>query len=477
MTVFEDAEARFTDAQERELLGGARRTPYWLENTSRPAARRPLAEDARCDLVVVGGGYTGLWTALLAKERDPERDVVLLEAKRIGWAASGRNGGFCEASLTHGASNGIRRLPDEYERLAELGQQNLDQLAETVSRYAMDCDFQMSGVLRTATEPHQVEWLRTAARDDAHARFLSAEDLAAEVCSPLYQAGLFESQGTAIVHPAKLAWELARVCEELGVRIFEGTLVERIVADAGAVSVKTPGGVVRAQRVALGTNVFPSLIRKERKYTIPLYDYALMSNPLSEQQAAQLGWAAQYGITDLNNRFHYSRLTTDADGRLRILYGGYDAIYHYGGRVKPQYDQRDASFRRLAAHFAATYPYLADLGFSHKWGGAIDTCSRFFPFFATQHDGRVAHTAGFTGLGVGATRFAAGVMVDLLDGRSTELTRMDYVTKKPLPFPPDPFAFVGARLSYSEMARADRHEGKRGLWLRTMDAVGLGFDS
>ncbi|KAB1662462.1 FAD-dependent oxidoreductase [Pseudoclavibacter chungangensis] len=477
MLSYDRAERDIPIERVRASLAGASPTPYWLDDPRRPAALPALAADVTTDLAVVGGGYTGLWTALMAKERDPGRRVVLLEGNRIAWAASGRNGGFCETSLTHGESNGRTRLPDEVDLLDELGARNVREMVETIARYGMDCEWDPVGVLTVATEPHQIDWLREEAAETPGTTFLDGPAVRAEVDSPLYLEGLRDPGDGAMVSPAHLAWELRRVCLELGVEIFEHTPVRKLHADEHVIRLETDGGTVHATDVALGTNVFPALLPAARLYTIPVYDYALMTEPLSDEQLASIGWAGRYGISDLNNRFHYSRLTRDHEGRTRILYGGYDPVYHFGGRIKRSYDQRPETFEKLAAHFAATYPQLDGLRFSHAWGGAIDTCSRFFSFFATAHRGRVTHAAGFTGLGVGATRFAANVMLDLLSGEETERTRLELVRTKPIPFPPEPFASIGAGISLAEMARADRNEGRRGLWLKTMDAVGLGFDS
>jgi glycine/D-amino acid oxidase-like deaminating enzyme len=161
----------------------------------------------------------------------------------------------------------------------------------------------------------------------------------------------------------------------------------------------------------------------------------------------------------------------------RILWGGYDAVYHYGRRLAPSLDQRPATFDRLAGHFFETFPQLEGLRFSHQWGGAIDTCTRFCAFYGTAHRGRVAYALGFTGLGVGATRFGAQVMLDLLDGRDTERTQLQMVREKPLPFPPEPLAYTGIQLTRWALARADQRGGRRNLWLQTLDKAGLGFDS
>ncbi|MGP3920641.1 FAD-dependent oxidoreductase [Nonomuraea sp. 10N515B] len=240
-----------------QALADAEPTPFWLDDPDRPGALPALTGEQRCDLAVVGGGYSGLWTTLLAKERDPSLDVVVVEAREIGWAASGRKGGFCSASLTHGLDNGLARWPGEMETLERLGRDNL----------------------------------------------------------------------------------------------------------------------------------------------------------------------------------------------------------------------------KRADHFFATFPQPEDLRFTHAWGGVIDTCSRFSVFFGTAYGGRVAYALGFTGLGVGATRFGAEVMLDKLSGKPIERTELSLVRSKPLPFPPDPARSLGIHLTQRALDRADRNAGRRGPWLRALDALGMGFGS
>ena len=276
---------RTREDQFSRLVMAAEPRPFWLDQPGAPPARAPLRGEAAADLVVIGGGFTGLWTALLAKESFPERSVVLVEGHRVGWAASGRNGGFCDASLTHGAVNGRARFGDEFATLQRLGAENLDAIGAAVDRHGIDCDFERTGLIGVAT------------------------------------------------------------------------------------------------------------------------------------------------------------------------------------------------FATLAAHFFATFSQLEGTGFSHRWGGVIDTCSRFCAFFGTAHRGRVAYALGYTGLGVGASRFGARVMLDLLSGEPTELTELRLVRSKPVPFPPEPLAYLGIQATRWSLARADRRAGHRNLWLRALDAAGLGFDS
>ena len=463
-------------------LAEAEQRVFWLDDLADEAKRpRPrLTGERVAQLAIVGGGYTGLWTAVLAKRRYPGAHVVLVEAKTIGWAASGRNGGFCEASLTHGYDNGMSRWPEEMPTLDRLGVENLDAIGAAETEFGMDFEFERNGALGVAVEPHQVEWLHeeveaAAARGDDSLRLLGEAEVRAEVDSPTYLGGVWDTRGSALVHPAKLAAELARVAEELGVEIFERSPVRRIDSpgSTGAVTLVTEGGRVLAQHAVLATNVFPSLLKRNRLMTVPVYDYALMTEPLSGEQLASIGWTNRQGLGDLANQFHYYRLSRDN----RILFGGYDAVYHYGRRVREQYEQRPESYERLAAHFFTTFPQLEGLRFSHRWAGAIDTSTRFCAFFGTARDGRVAYAAGFTGLGVAAARFAAEVMLDQLEQRDNERTRLRMVRERPLPFPPEPAAAIGINATRWSLDRADHTGGRRNMLLKTLDALGLGFDS
>ena len=458
-------------------LAEAEPTPYWLADPAAPEPAAALTGPVSCDLAVVGGGYTGLWTALRARERDPSLDVVLLEADVAGGAASGRNGGFCAASLTHGLGNGLARWPREITTLERLGRENLDGIADTLTRYGIDAEFERTGELDVATEDWQLAGLTELAERAGEAgrslEPLDADAVRAEVNSPTYRGGLRDRDGVALVHPAKLAWGLRRACLAAGVRIFERTPV-RTVEEAGTgLRLRTPYGTVAARTVALGTGGFPAPLRRMRHFIAPVYDYALVTEPLSEERLASVGWRSRTGVGDSGNRFHYYRLTADN----RILWGGYDAIYHFGGAVRAELERRPATFALLADHFFTTFPQLEDVRFTHAWGGVIDTCSRFCAFFGTAHGGRLAYAAGYTGLGVGATRFGADVMLDLLSGEETERTRLAMVRSKPVPFPPEPLRYGVVQLTRWSLARADEREGRRNLWLRALDAFGVGFDS
>jgi glycine/D-amino acid oxidase-like deaminating enzyme len=453
-------------------LSGAEPVPYWLAGPGAPEPAAALTGPVTCDLAVVGAGYTGLWTALRARERDPSCDVVVVEADVAGGAASGRNGGFCSASLTHGLGNGLGRWPGEIATLERLGRANLDAIEDTLRRYGIDAEFERTGELSVATEEWQLAELTDLA-ERAGGDLLDAGAVRAEIDSPTYLGGRWDRDGVAMVHPAKLAWGLRQACLDSGVRIFERTPVRAIEEERGRLRLRTPYGSVTAVHVALGTGGFPAPLRRLRHFIAPVYDYALVTEPLSAERLASIGWRHRQGVGDGGNRFHYYRLTADD----RILWGGYDAIYHYGNAVRAELERRPATYALLAEHFFATFPQLAGVRFTHAWGGVIDTCTRFCAFFGTAHGGRLAYAAGYTGLGVGATRFGADVMLDLLAGEETERTRLAMVRSRPVPFPPEPLRYGAVQLTRWSLARADRRNGRRNLWLRALDAIGAGFDS
>jgi glycine/D-amino acid oxidase-like deaminating enzyme len=458
-------------------LEGASSTPFWLDQPDRPSPRAALRADVDVDLLVVGGGFTGLWAALLALEEQPGRDVVVLDGHRIGWAASGRNGGFCAASLTHGLSNGFERWPDEMPTLLRLGRENLDGLEETVRRYGIECDFERTGELDAAVQPWQLDALREehelARRAGTALQLLDAAATRALVSSPTYLGGLYDPHGVAMLDPARLVWGLADAVERLGGRVHESTRVLELLDLGDRVLARTPSGTVRARKVVLGTNVFPSPVKRYRPYVVPVWDHVLMTEPLSAEQRRSVGWAGRQGVGDAGNQFHYYRLTVDD----RLLFGGYDALYYFGNDMGGRRSRSPRTEAVLAEHLARTFPALDGIAVTHAWGGAIDTCTRFCAFWGTSHGGKVAAVQGYTGLGVGATRFGAQVCLDLLDGRDNERTRLEMVRRKPVPFPPEPFRWAGIQLTRRELARADRNDGRRGGWLRTLDRFGLGFDS
>jgi glycine/D-amino acid oxidase-like deaminating enzyme len=460
----------------------SRPVSYWLrEPAPTGTADPPLAPGARLDVdvAIVGAGFTGLWTALALTDTDPDLRVAVLEMETVSFGASGRNGGFCEASLTHGLGNGIRHFPDELEILEREGIDNLQGLIAFTREHGIDCDLEETGTLALADQPYQVEewraWVDEAAEHGEQLEFLDGEAARAEVHSPLWQAGLYRPPGRdVLLDPAKLCRGLARVARERGVAIHEGTPIRHIARRAGGVTLTSAAGArVRADHAVVATSAYSGWLDRLGSSFVPVYDYALVSEPLTAEQREAIGWRRRQGLSDGNNQFHYFRLTADD----RILWGGYDAIHHPGSRVAPELDARPASFARLEAQFFRAFPQLEGLAFPYRWGGAIDTTSRFTVTFGTLLGGRVVYALGYTGLGVGASRWAGGVVRDMILRPGEDRLRLRLVTSPPIPFPPEPLRSLTVDLVRRELDRADRDGGRRGLILRAMDAIGVGFDS
>jgi len=463
----------------RDLLSfaDANRGSFWHATT--PIEPRPaLAGSERADLAIVGAGFSGLWAALAAKEREPGRDVVVLEADVAGEAASGRNGGFYSASLTHGIANGQQRFSDEMPALERLGLENVAGITSDLDRYGIDCDLETVGTLAVAIEPHEVDELAESIepmRELGHeVEWLDGPDrIQQQLRSPTYLAGLWHKSGEGVLDPGKLVAGLRRAALDAEVTIFENSRVDSLERSGAGVVLRTERGRLEVDRALLATGAHPSPVRRARRYIVPVYDYVLISEPLSRAQLDEIGWTNRQGVSDIGNQFHYYRRV----GADRILWGGFDAVYRYGGPIAPELDDYEPTFARLAQNFFHTFPQLEDLRFSHRWGGAIDTCSRFSAFFGEALGGRVVYVTGHTGLGVAASRFGARTALDLLDRRETEATALRYVQTKPMAFPPEPLRSGVVQLTRNRLAAADRNHGHRGPWLKLLDRLGLGFDS
>ena len=439
----------------------------------------PPDSDGVADVVVVGAGFTGLWTGLALTETDPALQVVVLEAETVAFGASGRNGGFCEASLTHGLANGIRHFPEELERLEAEGLEKLRDLVAFTRANGIDCDLEETGTLTVADQAFQVDefraWVDEAAAHGEHLEFMDRATVESELHSPLWKAGLHRPPGRdVLLDPAKLCRGLARVARERGVRIHERTPVTRLERVAGGVVVTTAVGVrLRADQVVVATSAYSGWLRRLRGLFVPVYDYVLVSEPLTPAERTAVGWERRQGVSDANNQFHYFRLTADD----RILWGGYDAIHHFGSRVAPDLDDRPASYRKLEAQFFHAFPQLEGLGFPYRWGGAIDTTTRFTVTFGQALGGRVTYALGYTGLGVGASRWAGGVVRDFILRPDEDRLRLRIVQSPPIPFPSEPLRSIAIAVVRHELERADRGGGRRSVLLRTLDALGIGFDS
>ncbi|MBY6211399.1 FAD-binding oxidoreductase [Microbulbifer agarilyticus] len=464
-----DEQAR---ADALEALQGTTFFPYWLDAPQRPADEPALQRALNCDLLIVGGGFTGLWAAVQAKEANPERDVVLIEANSIAIGASGRPAAILSTSVMHGLANAQRLFPEDMETLEQLGKDNLDGFRETIERYGIDCDLEWGGELTVAIgdEGHEdIEKEYKLYRHYGHdAHLLDRDAVQQEVNSPLFNGGLWSKQRSGTVHPAKLAWGLKRVAAELGVQIYENTPMVSNQQNKQGVLVKTPQGQVQANKVLLATNAFAAGNRKIRNRVAAIRDRIVVTEPLSEEQMASIGWQNRQGIYDTRTQLNYMRLTADN----RILFGG-RLDYFFGNNTDPEEDKKADPYLRLVDNFYRTFPTLRGIRFSHAWSGPIALTTRMAVHYQSYHGGKMLYAGGYSGFGVTATRFGARVALAMLDDTKVPERNLQFARTQPAFIPPEPFRWIGAKITMYALDTLDEKGGWRIPWVRMVEKMGF----
>jgi len=448
----------------------------WLDSSERPERSSELVGEQRCQLLIVGGGFTGLWAALQGKEKRPDLDIILIEGAEVGDGASGRNGGFMSNSIAHGETNAEYHFPGEAKRLVELGNENLQQILESLDRYGIDACFEETGGLSVTVRPEQNEgmgeWV-DAQQAGEDLVWFDRDAMQDEIHSPTYCGGLWDKRGrNGLVDPAALCWGLKRAVLSLGVRVYEGTPLLKMQTESGGMKIDCPKGTVRCEKVLMGTNAFRNPVAKARRTVIPVWDYAVATEPLTEAQRESIGWKRRQGLSQDVNMFHYYRQTQDD----RITWGGGSTVcYYYGSRRDDSVADPRRRFEKLSQDFFETFPQLEGIRFSHRWSGIIASTTRFCLTPGTAYDGRVSWSIGYTGHGVSAARFGARIGLELLGYEPTDLMEMQFVQEPSMAWPPEPFRWMGVTMTRNALARADRKGGRRGPWLTLLDRLNLGF--
>ena len=459
-----------------EPLAPIERACYWMDGRPvRPAA--PLAGDLDADVAIVGGGFTGFWTALFVKELEPSASVCVLEKSVAGYGASGRNAGIVGETVDHSHELAAAHFGvDEARELARVGRQNLDELERFVAERRIPADFQRPGQLTVALTEAHLPALEEAARAAERVgspgwRLLSRAEARGELASPLYLGALLAPRN-GLVDPVGLVEGLRTEAERQGVRVFEGSAAEGFDFQRDRVVVRTAGGRVRARRAVLATNayshhLFPFLARR----FLPLYDYILVSTPLTPAERDAIGWKRGQGVVDARTFFNYYRLTADG----RILWGTSEAAYFPGNRVDASCDHSPKHYAALRESFRRHFPQIAHLEFPYAWGGPIASTARLTPFFGTL-GGRLSYGLGYTGHGIGSTRIAGRILAHLALERPSPLLELAMVRRKPFPFPPEPLRRLAVAAVTRSLRRVDRGASP-GLMLKALDLLGISFSS
>jgi len=450
---------------------------FWLAGRA-PRRWTELAGAEAVDVGIVGAGLTGLWTALFLKALEPSVTVGVIEQGLAAHGASGRNAGMLSETVDHGHGLAIEHFGEQEARvLAALGERNVAELIAFLGDRGIRCDYEATGRLMVALTPSQVEEAR---RTVATARslgldsftLLDGEAVRAEIRSPLYLGGVRVSGG-GILDPVKLVEGLKAEAERLGVRVWERSPVLRVDAAGAAARIRTASGAVTARRVVLATSAYTHhLVPAVTRRFIPLYDYILVSDPLTAEQHAAIGWRRRQGVTDGRTFFNYYRLTADN----RILWGTSEAAYYPGNRVAAACDHSPPHYAALRESFRRHFPALAALEFPFAWGGPICSTTRMTPYFGRALGDRICYALGYTGHGLGTTRLAGRILAHLALDRPSELLELSLVTRKPFPYPPEPLRRWSVAAVSRALRRVDAGEPPS-LMLRVLERMGIGFSS
>jgi len=450
---------------------------FWLARRPKGEAN-PLVGRRAADIAVVGAGLTGLWTALFLKELAPATEVVVVEQGVAAYGGSGRNAGMLSETVDHSHALAIEHFgEEEARRLARLGETNIAELVAFLAERQIDCDYEPTGRLLAALTPVQLEAARRTVEVAGQLGLttyqpLGKEAIRAEIRSPIYLGGVAVSGGGNL-DPVKLVDGLRREAERLGVTVYERSHVAGLDATDTGVRLRAGGGRVEARRAVLATSAYTHhLLPRVARRMIPLYDYILVSEPLTPAQREAIGWWRRQGISDFRTFFNYYRLTDDD----RILWGTSEAAYYSGNRVAPACDHSPQHYDALRASFRHHFPALAGLEWAYAWGGPICSTTRLTPFFGRALNGRVLYGLGFTGHGLGTTRLAGRILAHLALDRTGELLDLALVRKPPFPYPPEPLRTLAVRAVTRALRRVDAG-GDPGVLLKLLDRMKIGFSS
>lgn len=429
---------------------------YWQE-TERVSLRPGLRGDVSCDVCLIGGGYTSLWTSLMLKAAEPSLDIRILEADYVGAGASGHNDGFVTTTIGHSLSVVVSQFGVEAskEAYAALGLSILE-LIRFCEKNGIDAEIEKNGFYLVATSEAQLRRLdhdvELAAQFGGRSalRVLDAAEMRTRVPSPVIRGGI--AAGGALINPFKLVRGLARVAEAQGVVISDQSRVTDVTTEAGRQVVTTTRGRVTADHVVFATNAYQPAFADFRSSVVPVWSYALVSEPLTDEQLERSEWVSRQGFVEARNFILFGRLT----GENRILFGGGPAPCFLGLSTDPiahlRNDKVEGILRR---EFRRFLPQMADLRWSHFYGGPIAMTRRLVPQVGTLRPGwHFAH--GYCGNGIASTHLAAKSLGDLIRGKDSRYTNLFFVSADQPKVPPAPLTYVGVRSLSGALAAQDR---------------------
>jgi glycine/D-amino acid oxidase-like deaminating enzyme len=440
---------------------------FWLETAGEELAPRPsLPGPLEADVGILGAGFTGLWTAYYLLKQEPSLRVVVLEADIAGFGASGRNGAWCNSAFPVSPSELQRRFGREAARDLLLEMRGaVEEVGRVSEAEGIDAQYFRGGQLRVARGPSQlpaVEQAYESARAlglEGDLRVLDAEETAKRVRITGVRGALYNPH-CATIHPARLARGLAQAVERLGGEIFEQTPATDYEAGGsnGGPQLVTESGGVRASTIVLAGEAYLARLRKLRRQVLPIYSLIVLTEPLSEERWAEIGWQGRECVA--SNRYTVDYLSRTADGR--ILFGGRGAPYHYGSRIEDEYDRHEPTHEMLRRTARDWFPTLQDARFTHSWGGPLAMPRDWMPTMSYDPASGVATARGYTGQGVATANLSGRTLADLILDRQTDITRLPTVNHEPRAWEPEPLRWLGARYVQRGLMRVDDRAERTG---------------
>jgi glycine/D-amino acid oxidase-like deaminating enzyme len=447
---------------------------FWFDSLgAEPRLRPPLPGDCEVDVAIVGGGFTGLWTAYYLMRADPACRVAVLERETAGFGASGRNGGWCVA-LIHGLPYYLERDPQRGAALREAIKASVDEVGAVCSAEGIEADFHKVGGLNLATNARQAERLRSNLEyeweigwKEGDVYWLDPAEVTARIRISSPFGGTFNTN-VAAVNPAKLARGVADAAERRGASIYEQTTV--LAVEPGRV--RTSHGMVRAPRIVMALDAHVTRLPGCRRNLIPTYEHMIATEPLSDQTWEEIGLAKRGLFGDASRLFTYAQRTADD----RIAIGGRNFDYHYGSAIHPRFEKNPHVEQLLVDALREMLPQLGEFAITHRWGGVLGVPRDLVSALSIDEKTGIGGVVSYAGEGVCPSNLAGRTLCDFALGRKTPLIELPWVGHRSPRWEPEPLRWLGTQASRALFISVDRTE-RRGRRYpvrgRLIDAMGL----
>lgn len=437
-----------------------RSTSLWWDqlNAEEIAVVRPaLYSELKVDVAIIGGGYTGLWTAYWTKKNNPELTVAIFEREVVGFGASGRNGGWCSSYF----SASMDRVSRESSRQAAIDLQDamhdiVDEIGEVIRAEGIDCDWAKGGILMAIRTPEQllraheeVEWYRSWGYGPEHFKLLSAQEAASRIGATDLLGATFTPHN-ARIQPAKLVRGLAHVVERMGVKIFENSAVESFSPRHLTVNGKS----VTTTFIVRATEGYTTQFKGLKRDVAPVYSLMVASDPLPPEVWDQIGLNNFETFSDMRHLVIYGQRTADN----RIAFGGRGAPYHFASSIKPEYDRNADVHPQIWATLVEMFPVLANYSYTHAWGGPLGIPRDWFSTVGLDPTTGIGWGGGYVGDGVGTSALAGHTLADLITGTDSARVKLPWVNRRSKKWEVEPLRWIGANLGLKVMTAADYEE-------------------